>query len=150
MKPDEMERADVLKGVLKNYARFYLRKALFEYPFIKGDKLKRRYMLGCLKAFMKSTATKKFYDLERLKFRGTHTDVDFGFDRTKVLSRDQIAALKAEQPEMSADVNYTGPRMGAVPPSPVTACGAPNDLHHDERLAPGANGESIVESAGTH
>jgi anaerobic magnesium-protoporphyrin IX monomethyl ester cyclase len=108
MKPDEMERDDVLKGVLKNYARFYMRKAFLEYPFIRGDKLKRRYMLGCLKAFAKTTATKKFYDLERLKFRGTHTDVDFGFDERKVLSRDQIAALKTEQPELKADVDYQG------------------------------------------
>jgi len=71
MKPDEMERDDVLKGVLRNYGRFYMRKAFLQYPFIRGDKLKRRYMLGCLKAFAKTTATKKFYDLERLKVRAS-------------------------------------------------------------------------------
>ena len=68
MKPDEMERDDVLKGVLRNYGRFYMRKAFLQYPFIR-DRFKRRYMLGCLKAFARTTATKKFYDLERLKVR---------------------------------------------------------------------------------
>jgi anaerobic magnesium-protoporphyrin IX monomethyl ester cyclase len=91
---------------------------------IKGDKLKRRYMLGCLKAFLKSTATKKFYDLERLKFRGNRTDVDFGFDNTKVLSPEKIAELKAAKPELAADVNYKG--RANTTTSLVSACGAPN------------------------
>ena len=117
MKPDEMERDDVLKGVLRNYGRFYMRKAFLQYPFIRGDKLKRRYMLGCLKAFAKTTATKKFYDLERLKVRGLGTEVDFGFDESKVLSREQIAALKTERPELGADVNFEG--HVPVPAGPV-------------------------------
>jgi anaerobic magnesium-protoporphyrin IX monomethyl ester cyclase len=124
MKPDEMERADVLKGVLRNYARFYMHKAFFEYLMIRGDKLKRSYMLGCLRAFLKSTATKKFYDLERLKFRGNRTDVDFGFDNTKVLSREQITELKAAKPELGADVNFKG--RANTTTSLVSACGAPN------------------------
>jgi anaerobic magnesium-protoporphyrin IX monomethyl ester cyclase len=147
MKPDEMERADVLKGVLRNYAR-------------RGDKLKRRYMLGCLKAFLKSTATKKFYDLERLKFRGNRTDVDFGFDTAKVLSREQIAALKAAKPELSADVNYKG--RANTTTSLVSACGAPGGLpEHDTASVCGAPNdlpelatleqtEGIAGSAGTH
>jgi anaerobic magnesium-protoporphyrin IX monomethyl ester cyclase len=137
-----MERDDVLKGVLRNYARFYLRKAFLEYPFIKGDKLKRRYMLGCLKAFAKTTATKKFYDLERLKFRGTHAEVDFGFDSSKVLSRDQIADLKREQPGLAADVNFTGPRAVLVSSSPVSACAAPAGLPDVEGLAGSAGPHS--------
>lgn len=60
-----MTREQVLKGVLKNYARVYMRKSFLEYPWIK-DKFRRRYMLGCLKAFAKTTASKVSYDLERL------------------------------------------------------------------------------------
>jgi anaerobic magnesium-protoporphyrin IX monomethyl ester cyclase len=143
MKPDEMEREDVLKGVLRNYARFYMNKAFFQYPFIKGDKLKRRYMLGCLKAFAKTTATKKFYDLERLKMRNFQTEVEFGFDERKVLSREQIADLKAAKPELGADVEFEG-RPSAVSTSLISACAAPNDLHHIEEAE-----DAVVGTAGS-
>lgn len=42
-----MIREQVLKGALRNYARFYMLKGLFSYPWIE-DKFKRRYMLDCL------------------------------------------------------------------------------------------------------
>ncbi len=32
MKPDAMERGELLDGVMKNYRRFYMQKALFHYP----------------------------------------------------------------------------------------------------------------------
>jgi len=116
MKPDDMDREDVLKRVLRNYARFYIRKTFLEYPFIK-DKFKRKYMFGCLKAFAKTTATKKFYDLERLKFRGLSTEVDLGFDQSKILTPSQIGAAKART-ELAADVNFAG----------ISACGAPKEV----------------------
>ncbi len=112
IQPDEMSREQVLKGVLKNYARFYMRKSFLEYPWIR-DRFKRRYMLGCLKAFAKTTATKKFYDLGRLKYNGFSTQVDLGFDSSKVLSRDQIVALRAARPDLDADVDFAGPRRCA-------------------------------------
>ncbi len=130
MKPEFMTREQVLKGVLKNYARFYMRKSFFEYPWIK-DKFKRRYMLGCLKAFAKTTASKKFYDLERLKIKGFSAEVDLGFDASKVLTADEIAQLKRDRPELSADMNFKGT------PVKVVACGAPNDLQVDESAADG-------------
>jgi anaerobic magnesium-protoporphyrin IX monomethyl ester cyclase len=111
MKPDAMEREAVLKGVLRNYGRFYMRKAFLEYPWIK-DPFKRRYMLGCLKAFAKTTFTKRFYDIGRVHADGT---VDLGFDEARVLTREQIAELK-ERRDLAADVNFDGT---------VTACGAP-------------------------
>ena len=136
MKPDAIEREDVLKGVLKNYARFYAGSAFFRYPWIK-DRFKRKYMMGCLRAFAKTTATKKFYDLERLKFRGLSTEVQFGFDETKILTREQIAEQKLSQPELSAAISYNAPRA-KVPepaaPAPVSACGAPNDLPDADSL----------------
>jgi anaerobic magnesium-protoporphyrin IX monomethyl ester cyclase len=149
MKPDAIEREDVLKGVLKNYARFYAGSAFFRYPWIK-DRFKRKYMLGCLRAFAKTTATKKFYDLERLKFRGLSTEVQFGFDETKILTREQIAAQKLSQPELSAAITYNAPRAKAsepAPPAPVSACGAPNDLPDADSLleavAAGASSASV-------
>ena len=38
---------------MKNYRRFYMRKALFHYPW-RGTGFRRRYLLGCLKAFLKA------------------------------------------------------------------------------------------------
>ena len=116
IQPDGMSREQVLKGVLRNYARFYLRKTFFSYPWIR-DRFKRRYMLGCLKAFARTTATKKFYDLERLKFNGMTADVDLGFDEAKVLTADEIAALRKARPDLAADVNFKGT------PLKVLACG---------------------------
>jgi anaerobic magnesium-protoporphyrin IX monomethyl ester cyclase len=133
IQPDAMTREQVLKGVLRNYGRFYMRKAFLSYPWLR-DKFKRRYMLGCLKAFAKTTATKKFYDLERLKFKGGHTEVDLGFDATKVLRQDQIAAQKRDH---AADIDYVGtfardsgrPKVIRGDTGPILACGAPNHLH---------------------
>lgn len=138
IQPDAISREQVLKGVLKNYARFYMRKTFFEYPFIK-DKFKRRYMLGCLKAFAKTTATKKFYDLERLKYNGLSAQVDLGFDESKVLSREQIAALR-ERTDLDADVDFHGTvatRRG-MPlniPVKVMACGGGDEQLPDQAVA---------------
>ena len=131
MKPEAMTREQVLKGVLKNYARFYMRKSFFEYPWIR-DKFKRHYMLGCLKAFAKTTITKKFYDLGRVKRKGFSTEVDLGFDETKVLTPEQIAELKLSRPDLTADVNFKGT------PIKVLACGGPSDEVYEEQIgAPG-------------
>ncbi len=75
------------------------------YPWIR-DQFKRRYMLGCLKAFAKTTATKKFYDLERLKYNGLSAQVDLGFDQSKVLRPRADRALRAQRPDLDADVDY--------------------------------------------
>ena len=91
IQPDVMTRDEVLKGVLHNYARFYMKSRSCR---IHGssDPYKRRYLLGCLKAFAMTTWTKKFYDLERLKVR--RRALDLGFDESKVLNAEQIAELK--------------------------------------------------------
>jgi anaerobic magnesium-protoporphyrin IX monomethyl ester cyclase len=125
IQPDEMSREQVLKGVLKNYARFYMRKAFLEYPWTR-DKFKRRYLMGCLRAFAKTTATKKFYDLGRVKYNGLSAQVDLGFDETKVLNQAQIAALKQGRPDLDADVNFNGTPLKK--PLKVMACGGVD--HH--------------------
>ncbi|WP_013323992.1 magnesium-protoporphyrin IX monomethyl ester anaerobic oxidative cyclase [Gloeothece verrucosa] len=117
MKPDNITREQLLKGVLHNYARFYLWKTL-EYWFEK-DPFKRRYLLGCLWAFLQTTLNKRFYNLKRVKQKGLHTEIDFGFDESKILTREQIAQRKQAHPELGADVNFVGT---------ISACGAPADL----------------------
>ncbi|MFP4438613.1 MAG: magnesium-protoporphyrin IX monomethyl ester anaerobic oxidative cyclase [Chloroflexaceae bacterium] len=128
MKPEAMDREDVLKGVLRCYARFYMRKAFLSYPFIK-DRFKRKYMLGCLKAFAKTTFTKRFYDIGRIQQRGLHTEVDLGFDETRILTKEDLASLRETRPELMADVDYhKRPNRRKPEEESVSACGAPNDL----------------------
>jgi len=91
MKPESMSRSDVLNGVMRNYKRFYMRKTFLSYPWIK-DRWKRRYMMGCLKAFLKSTVERRFYDLGRIGYRG-QKEVDFKFDADKVLSAEQLVQI---------------------------------------------------------
>ncbi|MFN9031083.1 MAG: hypothetical protein ACK54C_05285, partial [Betaproteobacteria bacterium] len=63
----------------------------FSYPWIR-DRVKRRYMLGCLKAFAKSGFERKFYDLGRVGYTGPQSlnKVDFHFDKTRRLSQEQV------------------------------------------------------------
>jgi anaerobic magnesium-protoporphyrin IX monomethyl ester cyclase len=114
MKPDAMEREDVLKGVLRNYARFYAHKAFFEYPFIP-DPIKRKYMLGCLRAFAKTTFTRRFYDLNRVQMKNGQMEIDLGFDKSRVFSLEQLQTLKARRPDLMADVTFSGSAVGIDP-----------------------------------
>ena len=112
---------------MKNYARFYMLKSFLSYPW-QRDSFKRKYLLGCLRAFAKTTWTKKFYDLERLKFNGVNAQWDLGFDESKVLNDEQIAQLKRERPDLEADVDYKVKGKGhgrrpAAAPVKVMACG---------------------------
>jgi anaerobic magnesium-protoporphyrin IX monomethyl ester cyclase len=84
IKPDAMDRTELLDRVMNNYRRFYMRKSFLEYPWIR-NKEKRKYMLGCLKAFLKSGFERKFYDLGRVGYWGPQSKkkVDFAFDTTR-------------------------------------------------------------------
>ena len=105
IKPDNMEREDVLKGVLKSYGRFYARKTFFSYPWIK-DPYVRKYMLGCLKAFAQTTLTKRFYDIDRVKTKNRKIEIDLGFDKSRILTQDEVKNLKEKRPEMVADMSF--------------------------------------------
>ncbi|MEC9486503.1 MAG: magnesium-protoporphyrin IX monomethyl ester anaerobic oxidative cyclase [Prosthecochloris sp.] len=105
IKPDNMEREDVLKGVLKSYGRFYARKTFFSYPWIK-DPYVRKYMLGCLKAFAQTTITKRFYDIDRVKTKNRKVEIDLGFDKSRILTQDEVKNLKEKRPEMIADMSF--------------------------------------------
>jgi anaerobic magnesium-protoporphyrin IX monomethyl ester cyclase len=89
-----MERGELLDGVMKNYRRFYMRKALFEWPWIR-DRTRRSYMIGCLKAFAKSGFKRTFYDLGRVGYWGPQTKktVDFAFDASRKIDRVDADAL---------------------------------------------------------
>jgi anaerobic magnesium-protoporphyrin IX monomethyl ester cyclase len=92
MKPAAMTRGELLDGVMKNYRRFYMRKALFHYPW-RGTGFRRRYLLGCLKAFIKAGVGRTFYDLGKAGYWGPQTkgQVDFHFDETRTIAEAQTA-----------------------------------------------------------
>lgn len=137
MKPAAMTRGELLDGVMKNYRRFYMRKALFHYPW-RGTGFRRRYLLGCLKAFLKAGVGRTFYDLGKAGYWGPQTKgkVDFHFDETRTIAEAQMAdwdatadkaararerqlALRAQGKERAAERNGTF----RMPESAPMACG---------------------------
>ncbi|MCZ8187044.1 MAG: magnesium-protoporphyrin IX monomethyl ester anaerobic oxidative cyclase [Beijerinckiaceae bacterium] len=91
MKPDAMERGELLDGVMKNYRRFYMKKALFHYPW-RGTGFRRKYLLGCLKAFLRAGVQRTFYDLGKVGYWGPQTKktVDFHFDDSRQIAPAQM------------------------------------------------------------
>jgi anaerobic magnesium-protoporphyrin IX monomethyl ester cyclase len=135
MKPDAMDRAELLDRVMHNYRRFFMNKTFFQYPWTK-DKARRRYLLGCLKAFMKSGFERTFYDLGRVGYWGPQSKkkVDFAFDGQRRFERPTAAAVAATD---EGWVTMHGPkiehrrRQGALNARiAVSACGG-----GDEQLA---------------
>jgi anaerobic magnesium-protoporphyrin IX monomethyl ester cyclase len=94
MKPDAMERAELLDRVMHNYRRFFFNKALFQYPWTR-DKGRRAYLLGCLKAFAKSGFQRTFYDLGRVGYWGPQSkqNVNFGFNAERTRERPDPQAI---------------------------------------------------------
>lgn len=92
MKPEAMTRGELLNGVMKNYRRFYMQKALFHYPW-RGTGFRRRYLLGCLKAFLKAGFARTFYDLGKAGYWGPQSKdkVHFDFDENRTLAEAQVA-----------------------------------------------------------
>jgi anaerobic magnesium-protoporphyrin IX monomethyl ester cyclase len=91
MKPAAMERGELLDRVMHNYRRFYMIKALFHYPW-RGSGYRRRYLLGCLKAFLKAGFQRTFYNLGKVGYWGPQTrkSVDFHFDASKTIAAAQM------------------------------------------------------------
>ncbi|RMA41110.1 magnesium-protoporphyrin IX monomethyl ester anaerobic oxidative cyclase [Rhodophyticola porphyridii] len=127
MAPEAMDRATLLDRVMHNYRRFYSRKALFYYPW-RGNGYRRKYLLGCLKAFAKAGFARTFYDLGKANYWGPQSKdkVNFNFDRTRTIAKAQmddwqstqdIAAQKRAQ-KVSRDTSFKMPN-GAE----VKACG---------------------------
>ena len=125
MKPKAMDRGELLDRVMNNYRRFYMRKSLFPYPWA-GTGQRRRYLLGCLKAFLKSGFERKFYDLGKVGYWGPQSKkkVDFHFDRARSASPAQMADWQA-----AAD------RARKAKPQAVTmtACGSEHRVDVEDR-----------------
>jgi anaerobic magnesium-protoporphyrin IX monomethyl ester cyclase len=96
MKPEAMDRAELLDRVMNNYRRFYMRKALFHYPW-RGSGFRRRYLLGCLKAFLKAGVQRSFYDLGKHNYWGPQSkkNVDFHFDDSRKIAEAQTSDWEA-------------------------------------------------------
>ncbi len=94
MKPDAMDRATLLDRTMANYRRFYMRKALLGYPW-ERDKRRRSYLIGCLKAFLKSGFQRTFYDLGKVGYWGPQSkkQVDFHFDESRTLAARNPVAI---------------------------------------------------------
>lgn len=96
VKPDAMDRAELLDRVMHNYRRFYMRKAFFSYPW-QRDPVRRRYLRGCLEAYLRAGFKRQFYDLGRVGYWGPQSKgkIDFGFDRARTLERARVGDWKA-------------------------------------------------------
>jgi anaerobic magnesium-protoporphyrin IX monomethyl ester cyclase len=116
IKPEAMDRAELLDRVMNNYRRFYSAKALFSYPWA-GSGFRRRYLLGCLKAFLKAGFQRKFYDLGKVHYWGPQSKrkVDFHFDPNRKIAEAQMADWQA-----AADRSR---KAKARQPAAVKACG---------------------------
>ncbi|MDE3238323.1 MAG: magnesium-protoporphyrin IX monomethyl ester anaerobic oxidative cyclase [Paracoccaceae bacterium] len=121
MKPAAMERGELLDRVMANYRRFYMKKALFHYPW-RGTGFRRRYLLGCLKAFLKAGVQRTFYDLGKVGYWGPQTKDRLAFDFAAVDApvaadpRDWEAAAEraARKRERQAALRAQGKARGAA------------------------------------
>jgi anaerobic magnesium-protoporphyrin IX monomethyl ester cyclase len=142
MKPAAMDRATLLDRVMHNYRRFYMNKALFHYPW-RGTGYRRRYLLGCLKAFLKAGVQRTFYDLGKVGYWGPQSKkgVDFHFDETRRIEPAQMADWEAladrkrRAQERKAAVRAQVRERKAVPvDSLVKACGGTDEQLDDAAL----------------
>ncbi len=136
MKPKAMDRGALLNGVMKNYRRFYMKKALFHYPW-RGTGFRRRYLLGCLYAFLRAGFARTFYDLGKAGYWGPQSarSVNFHFDETRTLAEAQIddwdaaadraaraaerrAAVRGQMAERAADRAMAEGLLGAAAVKP--------------------------------
>ncbi len=130
MKPEAMERGELLDRVMNNYRRFYSQKALFHYPW-RGTGFRRRYLLGCLKAFLKAGFQRKFFDLGKVNYWGPQSKekVDFHFDENR-----QKAPIQTDDWVALADKSRKSGKP--VTPEYIMACGG-GDQQLDEKDSDG-------------
>jgi anaerobic magnesium-protoporphyrin IX monomethyl ester cyclase len=142
MKPDAMDRAELLDRTMNNYRRFFMNKSFFQYPWEK-DKLRRKYLMGCLKAFLKSGFQRTFYDLGRVGYWGPQSkkNVDFAFDAQRNFERPSAEAIA----QADADwVTMHGPkielkrRKGDENMAIAMACGGGTEQLTEEQQAAAA------------
>ena len=149
MKPASMEREELLDRVMHNYRRFYMKKALFHYPW-RGTGFRRKYLLGCLKAFLKAGFQRTFYDLGKVGYWGPQSKdkVDFKFDRSRRIARaqlddwegaaDRAARLRARRAEKAAAIEEV-----AVPLESIKACGGGDQQMSEEAMDASGEGGHV-------
>ncbi len=130
MRPEAMDRATLLDRVMHNYRRFYSRKALFHYPW-RGTGYRRRYLLGCLKAFLKAGFQRQFYDLGKHNYWGPQSkdQVVFNFDRTRTIAKAQMEDWQSTQDlaaqkrarKQALDTSFKMPNGATVGPDSAAA-----------------------------
>ncbi len=145
MKPDNIDRAELLDGVMANYRRFYMRKMLFQYPWVK-DPVRRKYLMGCIKAFFLAAIHRRFYDLGKHHYWGPQLKklIKFDYDKSKskIVEPDHNAWKKAPaakrpqaviQPSgIAASIKTCG---GAEPAHAAKACGGGDQQMTEEQIA---------------
>ena len=147
MKPDAMDRAELLDRVMANYRRFFMNKSFFQYPWEK-DAFRRRYLLGCLKAFLKSGFQRTFYDLGKVGYWGPQSKkaVHFDFDTANRNTRPDAARLAEAD---AGWVTMHGPkiehrrRQGEL--NAALACGGGGD-QLDDAAADAALSKTVADS----
>jgi anaerobic magnesium-protoporphyrin IX monomethyl ester cyclase len=128
IKPEAMDRGELLDRVMNNYRRFYMKKALFSYPWA-GSGERRRYLLGCLKAFLKAGFERKFYDLGKVDYWGPQSrkKVDFHFDKTRT---------RPDPEKVEWQTTHNRKPKPAMTPEQIMACGGGHEQMEDDDGAP--------------
>jgi len=125
MKPEAMDRTELLDRVMNNYRRFYMIKALFHYPW-RGSGYRRRYLLGCLKAFLKAGFQRTFYDLGKVGYWGPQSrkNVDFHFDASRTIAPAQMDDwAESRQRAVERKQQLKREREREETPIPIKVCG---------------------------
>lgn len=136
IKPEAMDRGELLDRVMNNYRRFYMKKALFSYPWA-GTGQRRRYLLGCLKAFLKAGFERKFYDLGKVDYWGPQSrkKVHFDFDTSRKRAADE---------DVEWQTTHNRKRRAPAEVAPALACGGGKDQIDDLELPAPGQGQPCV------
>jgi anaerobic magnesium-protoporphyrin IX monomethyl ester cyclase len=126
MKPAAMDRSELLDRVMNNYRRFYFKKALFSYPWA-GTGARRRYLLGCLRAFLKAGFERKFYDLGKVGYWGPQSKkkVNFHFDEKRTMAAAQTG-------DWQAAADKTRKAQARIPVSAMACGGSTEQMIEDD------------------
>jgi anaerobic magnesium-protoporphyrin IX monomethyl ester cyclase len=141
---------------MHNYRRFYMKKAFLGYPWERNP-LRRKYLLGCLKAFLKSAFERRFYDLGKAGYWGPQSrkTVDWKFDHSRKLVKPDAQLEEQIVKWKSAPARKRGgkpAKAGAaaeasqMDPSQVKICGG-GDQQLEESLDDAKIKEKIKENA---
>jgi len=143
MKPEAMDRGELLDRVMNNYRRFYMIKALFHYPW-RGTGYRRRYLLGCLKAFLKAGFQRTFYDLGKVGYWGPQSrkKVDFNFDESRTIAKAQMddwAVSRQRAVERKQQLQREKQQEASAIPIMVCGGGSPTGDELEEQVSDRAN-----------